>query len=62
MRDMCLVRAGEMGHKYRQISITDELYNEIRAIIEEDGTYASVSEFVREAVRNHLRRKADGER
>jgi Arc/MetJ-type ribon-helix-helix transcriptional regulator len=39
------------GQNYRSVSLNDELIERIKQLIEQIGTYHSVSEFVSEAVR-----------
>ena len=39
------------GQNYRSVSINDELIENVKQLIQQIGTYHSVSEFVSEAVR-----------
>ena len=39
------------GQNYRSVSINDELIEHVKQLIQQIGTYHSVSEFVSEAVR-----------
>lgn len=47
-------------HGYRGLSIPEGLYREIEEYVEQsNGRYVSVSEVVREALREYLRKNSD---
>lgn len=39
---------------YRNVPLPDKLYEEVEKLVKERGTYTSVSEFVRETVRDRI--------
>ncbi|GAH07729.1 unnamed protein product [marine sediment metagenome] len=45
--------------EFRSITIPEGLYIQFKKILESDGTYTSVSEIIREALRQYLKNKGD---
>ncbi len=46
-----------MPKGYRQVSLPDELYEMIRSYVDQHPEYSSVADFVKETIRNELKKE-----